>query len=174
MRGAREGGPVARADHAAPTRLTPCLLLGLALACAPMPRAASAQQPAEVRAEAGAGSLGLGWRAVGPFTVGADGHLVASRHAEVTGVRPCSPAHVAGVEPGDVLLAVNGRDGRSGGLFPDAAPGTPYELRIRRGPETLTLRFEVGPPARERTEPVTAPPVGTPEAWGCRPDSGLR
>jgi hypothetical protein len=39
----------------------------------------------------------------------------------------------AGLRDGDVILAVNGADGRQPRLFSDAAPGSHYDIRVRRG-----------------------------------------
>lgn len=67
-------------------------------------------------------------------------------------VLPRGPAARAGLVRGDLLVAVNGKDGREGALFPDYTPGATYRVRIRRGADEreVLLRVEPTPPGPPR------------------------
>ncbi|MFL5381787.1 MAG: PDZ domain-containing protein [Longimicrobiaceae bacterium] len=92
-------------------------------------------------------SIGIAY--TGNPRVGEDGQIRFAEHPVVTGVEPNSSAARAGILPGDVLLAVNGRDARERGLFGQRVYGTRYTLRIRRGTEErdIAFVFEPAPPA---------------------------
>ena len=78
----------------------------------------------------------------------ADGVVRSANFPVVTKVDSGSAPHVAGLARGDLIVEVNGTDGREAGLFRDRTPGTRYSLRVRRGAETLTVEWVVPvPPA---------------------------
>lgn len=129
---------------------------------------AAAQPVVEVRRDDnGVGELGLSWRKDGPLNPSADGRIRAELHPRVTAITPCSPAHLAGLEVGDILLRVDGRDTREGAPFPHAAPGTRYTIEFRRDGETRKVELVVGPQRPDPPQPVERRPVGPPSDWGC-------
>ena len=67
-------------------------------------------------------------------------------HAVVARVLDGSPVQAAGLQGGDTILSVNGRDGREKKLFPDRTPGARYDLRIRRMGRVHDVSFAVGSP----------------------------
>ncbi len=87
----------------------------------------------------------------------------AYTHDRVTLVVKGSNAERAGLEVGDVILDVDGRDVRGVPLFPSRVPGTRYLLRIKRGAEEMELTFiypEPPPPASSSQQPRAAPKAG--------------
>lgn len=85
-------------------------------------------------------------------------------------VTPCSPAHYAGMEPGDVLVRVNGKDAREPNPF-KGGEGSEYTVEVERNgkPLELLLRRERRP---EKTrEAVRTGPMGDPSQWECPPIS---
>jgi S1-C subfamily serine protease len=62
----------------------------------------------------------------------------------VSAVDSGSAAQAAGIAVGDVILAVNGKNGREGRLFRERAPGTKYVLSVRRGEEVKEITFVMG------------------------------
>jgi predicted metalloprotease with PDZ domain len=65
----------------------------------------------------------------------------------VASVDEGSPAAAAGLAPGDVLLSVDGRDVLEGGpMFPGAAAGRRYTLRVKRGAEERDLVIAAAAP----------------------------
>ena len=94
----------------------------------------------------------------------------ARRWPSVSRVRPCSPAHFAGLQPGDALLSVNGRDTRDGAPFPPGSVGTEYEIRVeRQGTGVLVLRLQLARRPTKVMEPVSEAPIGSPADWNCPP-----
>jgi S1-C subfamily serine protease len=96
--------------------------------------------------------FGLAWVHEGlsvPVTQGMDPtrHLPARMPspAVVTAVTPGSAAERAGFQRGDVIVLVNGQDGRANVLFPHHRPGTRYTVRVARGGGERELRLEMGP-----------------------------
>ncbi len=67
-------------------------------------------------------------------------------HAVVARVVDGSPVQAAGLQAGDTILSVNGRDGREKKLFPNRSPGASYDLRIRRKGQIHDVSFAVGSP----------------------------
>jgi len=80
-----------------------------------------------------------GWTE-GPI-VKPDGTAQFENYPVVKDVTPDSPASEAGVRSGDVIVSVNGRDGRSPPLFNNVRPEEPVVLRVRRGDEEREIRF---------------------------------
>ena len=74
-----------------------------------------------------------------------------------------SPAREAGVEPGDLLMGINGhplRDGREAmNIIAGTAPGTTLSLQLVRNGERLSLEVTIG----ERPQPDTEEEEETPE-----------
>lgn len=94
----------------------------------------------------------------------------ARRWPSVSRVRPCSPAHFAGLHPGDALLSVNGRDTRDGAPFPPGSVGTEYVIRVeRQGTGTLNLTLQLARRPTKVLEPVSEAPIGSPAEWNCPP-----
>jgi S1-C subfamily serine protease len=56
-------------------------------------------------------------------------------------LEPDSPAQQAGLRIGDVILSVNGRNGRDSSLFGDLRPNTNVVLRIWREEEEREISF---------------------------------
>jgi len=95
-------------------------------------------------------------------------------YPSVMGVHPCSPAHIAGIEPGDVITGVNDRDGRHAPLFPaDVKPNSTHNLHIRRGETVLSVELRVVARPAETPEAVYQEPLGPVAEWDC-PSSGNR
>jgi len=61
-----------------------------------------------------------------------DGSPRWADYPEVREVAPGSPADRVGIQPGDVLLLVNGKDARDPRTL-IAEPGTVFTIRLRRG-----------------------------------------
>jgi membrane-associated protease RseP (regulator of RpoE activity) len=120
-----------------------------------LPRGAEQMPDGSVRMSRRPGpSIGIAY--TGNPVVGEDGQIRFAEHPVVTGVEPNSSAARAGILPGDVLLAVNGRDARERGLFGQRVYGTRYTLRIRRGTEERDIAF-VFEPAPTAPAPAPAP-----------------
>lgn len=64
----------------------------------------------------------------------APGREASEQPPVIAAVQPGSPAHTAGLAPGDVILEVDGRDTREAGALL-VRPGVRYVYRIRRGTE---------------------------------------
>jgi|1186.fasta_scaffold43615_2 S1-C subfamily serine protease len=64
----------------------------------------------------------------------------------------------AGLRIGDVLLSVNGKDGREARLFRLENGAERWVMRIRRGTEEMELTMEVPPSMRRGRAPSAAPP----------------
>jgi Do/DeqQ family serine protease len=86
-------------------------------------------------------------------------NLDAKEGALVTQVLNNSPAEQAGLQPGDVISHINGKQIDSSkdliNLVTGVVPGKRIELRGQRGREKVTLDIEVG----ERPQPRTPPPM---------------
>ncbi len=92
--------------------------------------------------------------------------ITKRRFPVVIGVEPCSPVHIAGLEPGDILVRVNDRDAREPGRFPGGI-GTEYVLEVLRDGESHKLEFTRVELPSPVPEPVRNAPVGPPSEWGC-------
>ena len=60
-------------------------------------------------------------------------------YAVITNVYECSPAAKAGFHVGDLLVVVNGRDGKILPLFDKRGPGVVHVVTVRRGKEEIEL-----------------------------------
>ena len=61
-------------------------------------------------------------------------------HPVITRIYPCSPAEDVGLQVGDVMIVINGKDARE--MPPpwrDALPGIVQDLTIRRGEELIAV-----------------------------------
>lgn len=76
-----------------------------------------------------------GFRYGGQVTQAGDGVTRWAGYPVIVSVTKDSQAEKLGLRVGDVILSVNGRDGRESKLFPGDEPGISYEVRIRRGEE---------------------------------------
>lgn len=120
------------------------------------------------------GYHGLTWKiGTATFLATTSGEVLASSPQEppvVLGVQPCSPAHFAGFEPGDRIIAVNGRDPReSGPLFPEDKPGAAYRFELRRGEKRIELTLTMSAEPTVARQPVSIAPIGSPKEWKCPP-----
>ena len=106
--------------------------------------------------------IGVGWKVPDPMIE----TLEERRAPEVWGVVPCSPAHYAGLEPGDLLLRVNGRDARESGPF-RGGEGTDYRVDVDRGEKQLMVTFRRVRRPESTRQPVMTAPVGRPSEWNC-------
>lgn len=84
----------------------------------------------------------------------------------VRAVFPCSPAHFAGLEPGDLLVAVDGRDARRPAPF-EGPLGAEYAVVVDRAGERLTFTLVRARRPKEIGEPVETAPVGSLADWKC-------
>jgi S1-C subfamily serine protease len=97
----------------------------------------------------------LGIEAVEPVTeeIAAHAGLSVDRGALVTGLAPGGPAEAAGVQEGDVILAVDGQTIDESTSLTEALfahePGETVPLELQRGDETVEVEIELGerPPA---------------------------
>ena len=85
----------------------------------------------------------------------------------IASIRPCSPAHVVGLEPGDLLKAVNGTDARRSPAFSPGGPGPVYRVEVERKQERLVFLLKSAHRPDSVPAPVTHPPLGTTENWNC-------
>lgn len=140
-------------------------LLGGALVAAP---ATAQSYSVESTAK---GELGMSWGVEGPFEPppsGSDEEGLDPRvRPTVLRVTPCSPAHEAGLRPGDLLVRVNGRDVREGPPFPKSEPGTRYRIEYRRDGRSRETILVVGPRRADPPEPVSEDSLPPPSEWGC-------
>ncbi|MYG81357.1 MAG: PDZ domain-containing protein [Gemmatimonadetes bacterium] len=86
----------------------------------------------------------------------------------VVGVRPCSPSHLAGLEPGDRMVGVDGRDfDKLGPPFAELKPGLTYEVAVVRDDKRIELTITLSEIPENPRPSVTTRPIGTPEKWKC-------
>lgn len=139
--------------------LATCALL-TCTACGAAQAGGSPASPSVEQVEAGqrstsrAARVDLGFGISVPTTLGPGG-MTAADYPVVSVVRPQSGAAEAGLAVGDVVLAVDGRDGRERGLFRHLEPGQRYVLRIRRGTEVLELTLVARPPRTRERAPAS-------------------
>ena len=87
----------------------------------------------------------LGFTYRGTPSVAPDGAVRSADYPLVVAVVEGSPAQRSGIAVGDVIVRVNGRDGREAALFRDRSPGTRYVVRVRRGDREEEITFVFGP-----------------------------
>ncbi|HEV7587150.1 MAG TPA: PDZ domain-containing protein [Longimicrobium sp.] len=80
-----------------------------------------------------------------------------SEYPSVSRVDSGSVSAAAGLKVGDVLLSVNGRDGREARLFRREHGETRWIIRIRRDGEEKELAMEVPPSMLSASRPPPAP-----------------
>lgn len=129
------------------------------------PAPVAGQTPVDLSPETPvAGHLGVRWRVEGPLDLTSG---KAAHPPVVTGVVACSPAHRAGLQPGDRILSVDGRDARQAPVFPVARPGTVYRLTVERDGQRRGVVIRVARRG-ERTWPlIEEAPIDPPKAWEC-------
>ena len=149
--GAIEGGSV------------PHVLLLITLLVA-VPAAVDAQQRVTLPASSAEDWLGFHWGVRDPMEP-----EVERRLPVVRAVFQCSPAHLAGLEPGDLLVAVNGEDARRPRPF-GGPLGSEYDVVLDRAGERLTVKLVRTTRPEEVGEPVTKALMGSPAEWKC-PDT---
>lgn len=141
-------------------------LLYLAAVASP---AESQQKP---RSPEATGYHGISWTASLSVSLNENGEPIRTRKElpRVTSVRPCSPAHRAGIEPGDRLVEVDGRDlSQPGPPFEKIRPGEAYRFVVERDGEWLEVEITLRErPANPPAAVVTAP-VGSLQDWNCPP-----
>jgi S1-C subfamily serine protease len=140
------------------------ITLVLALACTFALPAAAAAQPGTPRTHVNGNAQPVAPRF--GFAVGAKvGPNNTAGYPYVHTVVPGSNAERAGIQVGDTILTINGRDARDGQLFPVREAGTRYLLRVRRGREEIELNF-VFPviPARTAAPAAAAAAPPAPQA----------
>ena len=118
---------------------------------------AAAQELIVIPRKPGDGYLGILYR---PLDI-MESDITKRRFPVVTGIEPCSPVHIAGVEPGDILVRVNDRDAREPGRFAGEI-GTEYVLEVLRDGESREFEFTRIELPSTVPEPVRNAPVGPP------------
>ena len=149
---------VCKSNRGARTLVHYAVTLGLLFVSADL----AAAQISVSRAK-GLGYLGLRWEVRDAMETNPE----RQRLPIVAGIYPCSPAHLAGLEPGDVLVRVNQQDPRAGPAFPPGGPGSAYRVEALRGEEPLEVEFLSTEVPDSMPSFVTEAPVGRPERWGC-------
>jgi membrane-associated protease RseP (regulator of RpoE activity) len=94
---------------------------------------------------------------VGVIDIQPDGPPTAENYPIVSRVDSGSVSARAGLRIGDVLLAVNGKDGREAQLFRLEKGAERWVMRIRRGTEEMELTMEVPASMRRGRAPSAAP-----------------
>lgn len=81
-------------------------------------------------------------------------------HPTVLRLASGSTAEAAGLQVGDTIVSVDGRDTRQPPMFADDSPGVRHLMRIRRGGEEMELTFvmpAIPPPPSEGGSPPARP-----------------
>jgi hypothetical protein len=82
-----------------------------------------------------------GWPSEISMSQGPDGRTYLPTYPKVMTLEPDAPAQEAGLRVGDVIVSVNGRNGRDPSLFDDLRPNTNVVLRIWREKEEREISF---------------------------------
>lgn len=125
--------------------------IALALAVA---GTADAQQPQPGSGGAPAGGMVVR-QSPGPMNVyfGIGWSIEPSGSVIIDGVQEGSPAAEAGLQAGDVLLTVDGREPpKTLPIFPGATPGREYKLRVKRGSEEKEIVLVAAAPPAQRQQ----------------------
>jgi hypothetical protein len=93
----------------------------------------------------------------GTVEMGPDGQHRLTDYPIVTRVDSGSVSAAAGLKLGDVLLSVNGKDGREAQLFRRKHGETRWIIRVRRGEEEKELVMEVPPSMLAASRPPSSP-----------------
>ena len=142
------------------------VLLCMAAVASP---AKSQQKP---RSPEATGYHGISWTTSLSASLNENGELVRTRKdfPRVTSVRPCSPAHRAGIEPGDELVEVDGRDLKQPGPpFEKIRPGETYQLVVERDGERSEVEITLTERPPDPPAAVVTAPVGSLRDWNCLP-----
>ena len=144
----------------------PVLLLGVATS-----GPAGAQELTVPRSADATGFHGLTWSPGNMMmTATSSGERVSVSPMEliVVGVRPCSPSHIAGFEPGDRIISVDGRDlNERGPPFVEVRPGLTYKVTVGRDDKRLELSLTLSEIPENPRPSVVTKPIGSPEKWKC-------
>ena len=81
-----------------------------------------------------------------------DGPLRWADYPVVSHVYSGSPAQAAGLQVGDVILRVNGRDGTDTRAYRAGQPGSTYSLVVQRGFRELQISYVLVEPTWLRSE----------------------
>ena len=139
----------------------------LFLAFAVFVGADSQQKP---RSPDATGYHGLSWEVSARVTLDENGNPVQTIEGfpAVVSVRPCSPAHRVGIEPGDKLVEVDGRDlDQPGPLFEKIRPGVTYRLVTERDGALSEVEITLTERPADAPAPVLTAPVGSLDDWSC-------
>jgi S1-C subfamily serine protease len=102
---------------------------------------------AQLRLSGGGNAPRIGFTYHGFAYRDADGTVRLADFPVVTAVDSGSAPQAAGIAPGDVILEVNGHDGREAALFRVRTPGTKYCVVVRRDTETRHIDWVIPDPA---------------------------
>lgn len=75
----------------------------------------------------------------GKARLGPDGEPEWAAPPHVEAVYCDSPAHRAGILPGDVIVSVNGRDSKEPGILSPKRPGMTFDLELKRDGEIIEV-----------------------------------
>jgi len=123
------------------------------------------------------GQLGVTIQDLTPELAQAFG-LSQSHGAAITGVQAKSPAAKAGIEPGDIVLAINDKRVKNSqdirntiGMLP---LGEEVKLEIQRGGETMTVKAEIATPKIVQEEGQKIHPKLAGLLLGNEPEGGVK
>ena len=131
--------------------------------------AESQQKP---RSPEATGYHGISWSTSMSASLNENGELVRRTQdfPRVMSVRPCSPSHRAGIEPGDKLIEVDGRDlSQPGPPFEKIRPGLTYRFVIERDGERSEVEITLTERPTDPPAAVVTAPMGSLQDWNCPP-----
>ncbi len=145
--------------------------LGFLLGATAVAIPAHGQQVSVPRSPEATGYHGLAWSINATVVRDQNGDWIPSTSGPriVMSVRPCSPAHRAGIEPGDKLIASNGQDLGAVGEppFDSIKAGVKYQLVVDRQGSRLEVEVTLTERPEELPEAVRTAPVGSVDDWKC-------